>query len=93
VGQAPGPALERGLALAEEVLAERPTWAEARLLRGSLLLTRAEGLSAPEEQRRWSSLALEELTLGLEANPNLERGWRDELLLARRLTATALDVP
>jgi serine/threonine-protein kinase len=78
----------RGLTLAEEMLTARPTWAEARLLRASVLLARAQGASTAEEQRRWGRQALEDLTRGLDANPNLKRGWRAQLQLARRLTAS-----
>ncbi|MET0401773.1 MAG: tetratricopeptide repeat protein, partial [Cystobacter sp.] len=41
-GRDPGPSLERGLALARQLLAARPDWPDARILRGALLALRGE---------------------------------------------------
>jgi serine/threonine-protein kinase len=71
-GLEPQAPLEQGLALAGEVLAARPAWAEARALRASLQLLRFKPRpdAAPEDSR-----ALQELRDALRANPNLRSTW------------------
>ncbi|QAT87055.1 serine/threonine protein kinase [Corallococcus coralloides] len=64
--QDPEPLLTRGLTLADALLAERPNWAEARLLRAALLRTRD-----PD-----SAQAREDRDAALKANANLAPGWR-----------------
>jgi serine/threonine-protein kinase len=77
-GGEPRPVLERGLALANQGLAERPGWAEGLLLRAGLRMEQAE-----------SREALEDFTRALVANPNLEPAWRNQALRAQRLAATS----
>ncbi len=55
-GLEPRPALERGLALADEVLAARPRWADALLLRSSL--REEAGLTRQAREDREQALAL-----------------------------------
>jgi serine/threonine-protein kinase len=74
-GQEATQPLKQGFEQAEAVLSTRPDWPEARVLRASLLLLRAEQPSQPEEQQLWLRQAQEELTQALEANPHLQREW------------------
>ncbi|MFL5358788.1 MAG: serine/threonine protein kinase, partial [Archangium sp.] len=75
-GQAPDPLLMRALDMANELLAARPEWPDARLLRASVLLRLAE-TAAPEEQRRgWREQAGEDLSRALASNPQLEHEWK-----------------
>ncbi|WP_163999972.1 serine/threonine-protein kinase [Pyxidicoccus caerfyrddinensis] len=70
------PALQRGLELAGHVLAARPRWARARVLRASVLLALAR-TSAPAEQRQaWSDEAREDLEGALAHNPHLVPAWQ-----------------
>ncbi len=78
-GQDPGPILERGLTQANVLRDERPLWAEARVLRASLLLLGKD--SASLEQRQQTQ---EELTRALADNPNLARKWERPLLRIRK---------
>ncbi|MBF5045003.1 protein kinase [Aggregicoccus sp. 17bor-14] len=68
--QPPRPALERGLALAGEVLAARPGLAEARLLHASLLGVDAE-VSEPPQREALLARARSELARGVSLNPRL----------------------
>ncbi|HEX5749734.1 MAG TPA: protein kinase [Archangium sp.] len=68
-GQDPGPSLQRGLELAQQLLAVRPGWPDARLLRGSLLALKQE----------WRGRAREDLSLALSANPGFQREWASAL--------------
>ncbi|MFY0527984.1 protein kinase domain-containing protein [Archangium gephyra] len=67
--QDPGPSLQRGLELAQQLLAVRPGWPDARLLRGSLL--------ALEQESRGQ--AREDLSSALSANPAFQREWGSAL--------------
>jgi len=88
-GQPPSPALARGLELAGQVLAARPYWPEARLLRGSLLTLEAEALGNSEASRKARSQALDDLTSALSANANLSREWGPALQRLQQLRADA----
>ncbi|QSQ24587.1 protein kinase [Pyxidicoccus parkwayensis] len=66
-------ALRRGLELAEQVLAARPTWARARVLHASLLL-------ALDETRK--DEARKELEGALASNPHLVPAWQGLLAQA-----------
>lgn len=66
VRQDPEPVLARGLTLANGLLAERPKWAEALLLRAALL-----GTKDPT-----SVQARADRDAGLAANPNLKPWWK-----------------
>ena len=86
-GRDPGPPLQRGLDLANQVLAARPAWPDARILRASLLLSRAEAADSPADQREQAARAASDFTGALEANPNLDHASGREAALARRLSA------
>ncbi|ATB36472.1 hypothetical protein CYFUS_001887 [Cystobacter fuscus] len=78
--QDPGPSLQRGLELAQQLLAVRPGWPDARLLRGSLLAIQASLPSAPPGQKQeWRRQAREDLSSALSANPGFQREWGDTL--------------
>ncbi|WP_224242469.1 serine/threonine-protein kinase [Hyalangium gracile] len=74
-GRNPKPTLRRGLALADEVLASRPEWAEARLVRALLRVALGqEPLRQGEHPAAWRQ-AEEERRAILAAHPNLRRAW------------------
>ncbi|MFY0572003.1 protein kinase domain-containing protein [Archangium lansingense] len=78
--QDPGPSLQRGLELAQQLLAVRPGWPDARLLRGSLLAVQAALPSAaPGQKQEWRGQAREELSSALAANPGFQREWGSAL--------------
>jgi hypothetical protein len=79
--------LQRGLALVNKVLETRPAWADARVLRGSLLLAEAQAAREPEARRGLGGRAAEDFKTGLAANPNLEPVWRSPATLAERLAS------
>ncbi|NOK16346.1 serine/threonine-protein kinase [Corallococcus carmarthensis] len=75
-----GPLLEQGLALVDPLIAARPDWPDAHLLRGALLALRSALPSAASEQRQaWRGQALEELSRALAANPGFRREWGSTL--------------
>jgi serine/threonine-protein kinase len=86
-GRDPLPPLQRGLALVNKVLETRPAWADARVLRGSLLLAEAQAAREPEARRGLGGRAAEDFKTGLAANPNLEPVWRSPATLAERLAS------
>ena len=78
--QDPGPSIERGLELARQLLAVRPQWPDARLLRGSLLALRAASpLATPRQKQEWRGQAWEDLSMALGANPSFQREWGPSL--------------
>jgi serine/threonine-protein kinase len=85
-GRDPGPR-PSALDLANEVLAVRPAWPDALVLRATATLVQAEGDAHPEDQGTHSSSALADFTRALGANANLERAWAPQLARARRLAA------
>jgi serine/threonine-protein kinase len=84
----PAPPLQRGLALAAQVLTARPEWPDARILRARLLLIQAQASDDPAGQRELAARAGDDFTRALAANPNLERAWSAEAAQARRLATT-----
>jgi serine/threonine-protein kinase len=79
-GQDPGPSLQHGLELAQQLLAARPRWPDARLLRGSLLaLQAALPTAASGQQQQWRAQAREDLSRALSANPGFQREWGSAL--------------
>ena len=84
-GQDAGSPLRRGLELANQVLADRPDWPEARLLRAGLLLVQGEAEGNREEQRALGGRALADLNRALEVNPRLSRRWGSQVAAAQRL--------
>jgi eukaryotic-like serine/threonine-protein kinase len=81
------PQSQRGLTLVNQVLERRPTWAEARVLRASLLLTQAQATHEGEERRALGRRAAEDFKGALAANANLEHVWRSEATRAEQLSA------
>jgi serine/threonine-protein kinase len=86
-GRDPRPQSQRGLALANQVLEARPAWAEARVLRGSLLLGQAQASREPEERRALGARAAEDFKSAFATNANLEHVWRSRAMLGERLAA------
>jgi serine/threonine-protein kinase len=78
--QDPGPSLQRGVELAQQLLALRPDWPDARLLRGSLFALQAALPSAtPGQKQQWRAQAREDLSSALSANPGFQREWGSAL--------------
>lgn len=86
-GQDPVVPSRRGMALVDQVLAARPAWPDARVLRASLLLTQAEAIRGSEAQRELAARAAADFKSALSANPNLEHAWRSEATRAEQLSA------
>jgi serine/threonine-protein kinase len=86
-GRDPQGPSRRGMALADQVLAARPAWPDARVLRASLLLAQATAARGPETPRDLGSRAADDFKGALAANPNLEHAWRSQATLAERLAA------
>lgn len=86
-GRDPLPQSRRGLALVNQVLEARPDWAEARVLRASLLLAQAQATREQEEQRALGGRAAEDFKSALATNPNLEHAWRSQATRAEQLSA------
>jgi serine/threonine-protein kinase len=84
----PAPALKRGLEQAETVLATHSNQAEARILRATLLLARAESSPPREARQAEVSKALEDFTQAFALNPHLERLWKGRATHARQLAAS-----
>jgi eukaryotic-like serine/threonine-protein kinase len=87
LGQDPGPALQRGLELANQVLATHPTWPDARILRASLLVLQAQRSPNGAQQREQAARAAEDFARALAVNPALEKAWKIQAATARRLAA------
>ena len=88
-GHDAAPLLQRGLELCNQLLADRPDWPEARLLRAGLLLAQGKAESRREEQRALGSRALADLNRALEVNPRLSRRWGSQVAAAQRLAGAA----
>ncbi|HWO20646.1 MAG TPA: protein kinase [Kofleriaceae bacterium] len=86
IGGDPAPALTPGLALANELVALRPSWPDARVLRADLDLVQAQRATGAE-QRDHAARADEDFARALAANPALVGPWRDRAALARQLAA------
>jgi serine/threonine-protein kinase len=84
-GQDAGSPLRRGLELANQVLADRPDWPEARLLRAGLLLVQGKTDDDRKEQRALGGRALADLHRALEVNPRLSRRCASQVVAAQRL--------
>jgi serine/threonine-protein kinase len=87
--QDPEPSARRGLALAQEVLAARPEWPDALLLRASMLLALADATTDSKQQRRWRGEALNDIDKALALNPRFEQTWKNQRLLVQRLVTTS----
>ena len=84
-GRSTDASLNRGLELANQLLAIRPRWPDARLLRGRLLLLQAQSSATATERRVRAAAAAADFAQALAANPSLERPWGGQLVLARKL--------
>ncbi|MFO0591531.1 MAG: serine/threonine protein kinase, partial [Polyangiaceae bacterium] len=78
------PIVDEALDMLAPVLTARPAWADARALRGALLLQRAR--AANEGAREIATKATEDLDAALQTNPNLERRFRADEIAAKQLT-------
>ncbi|HEX4420959.1 MAG TPA: protein kinase [Kofleriaceae bacterium] len=85
--QDPDPTLQRGLALANQLLATHPTWPDARILRASLLVIQLQRLPDVAQQREQAARAAEDFTRALAVNPALDNVWKIQAALAQRLAA------
>jgi serine/threonine-protein kinase len=86
-GTDPAPSLQRGLALVNQVLAARPTWPEARILRASLLVLQAQRTTDAAARREQAARAAEDFAKALAVNPGLEKAWKRQVALAQQLAA------
>jgi serine/threonine-protein kinase len=86
-GGDPAPAVQRGLALATQLLAGRPTWAPARLLRASLWLVEAQRASRVERRRELGAKAAAEFTQVLAIHRDLAKAWSRRAAAAQLLAA------
>jgi eukaryotic-like serine/threonine-protein kinase len=89
LGQDPGPSLQRGLALANQVLAARPTWPDARVLRASLYVLQAERAPDATARRAQATQATDDFASALAVNPGLglAEPWKRQVAQARQLAA------
>jgi tetratricopeptide (TPR) repeat protein/predicted Ser/Thr protein kinase len=88
MGQEPGPALRRGIELADQVLAVRPTWPDARVLRASLLVLQAQCSTDVAQRRTYAAQAAEDFDKALAVNAVLGKAWKPRAVLAQQLAAT-----
>ena len=88
-GRDPGPALERATAQADQLLAARPDWPDARLLRASQLLLRAQTSKRRDQQRDLARRARDDFTRALAENSNLAARWQDHARRARSMAAAS----
>jgi serine/threonine-protein kinase len=86
-GRDPGPSLARGLELVNQVLAARPTWPDARILRASLFLVEAQSSVTAAERRELAASAAREFSGALAINPGLDKAWRSQAALAQQIAA------
>jgi serine/threonine-protein kinase len=87
MGRDSEPALQRGLALANQVLAKRPTWPDARILRASLLVVQAQRAADTAERRQRGRQAADDFAGALAVHPGLEKPWRRQIAQAQQLAA------
>ncbi|TSC33940.1 serine/threonine-protein kinase [Corallococcus sp. Z5C101001] len=79
-----GPLLQQALEQVDPLIASRPDWPDAHLLRGALLSLRAALPPDEAGQRQaWREQAVEELSRALTANPGFQREWGGLLRGAR----------
>jgi len=82
-GRDPLPSLERGLALANALIRQRPLWANPLLLRASLTLTRLEVATHPEPQVL--DQTRKDIERALELNGHLQQEAEQQLSRLRKL--------
>jgi serine/threonine-protein kinase len=83
----PSPSLARGLELVNQVLAARPNWPDARILRASLLVLQAQGSVLAAERREQAASAARDFSSALAINPGLDKAWRAQAALAQQIAA------
>jgi eukaryotic-like serine/threonine-protein kinase len=81
----PEPALQHGLELATQLLAARPSWAAALVLRASLRLAEAEHAERPDVRRARAGEAAADFDQARSINCNLTPAWSRRAALARQL--------
>jgi serine/threonine-protein kinase len=79
------PALTRGLALAEGVLAARPSWPDALVLHADLLLVQARRAERPEARRALAGQSTATFRRAFALNRNLEQASRSAAAAAQAL--------
>jgi serine/threonine-protein kinase len=87
MGYGSGPALAHGLDLVNHVLAARPDWPDARILRASLLVLQAQSSEVFAERRAQAASAAQEFSTALARNPGVDKAWRTQAALAQRIAA------
>jgi tetratricopeptide (TPR) repeat protein len=85
--------LERGITLVDPLLARRPIWPDAQVVRASLRLAQAQRAAGNRERRARAALAAEDFASALTGNPALEKVWQRQAALARVLAATPPSIP
>jgi hypothetical protein len=88
MGRDPGASLPRGLALANQVLATRPAWPDAQILRATLLVLQAQRPAEVAERRERGTQAADDFARALAIHPALEKVWKRQVTQAQQL-ATA----
>ena len=84
-GQAPGPSLTRGLALANDVLSRHPAWPDALVLRASLTLLQAQSSASAADRRSLAERAAQDFTRALALHPALGKTWEGQAAQAAAL--------
>ncbi|HEX3477851.1 MAG TPA: hypothetical protein VHT91_22670, partial [Kofleriaceae bacterium] len=84
-GRDPGPAVARGLELANQVLKGRPGSPDALVLRASLTLIRARYVRDPIDRGTQAEHARHDFDAAFTANHMLEKVWASEAALAQKL--------
>jgi serine/threonine-protein kinase len=84
-GEDPGPALVRGLALANDVLARHPAWPDALILRAGLALVQAQSSTGAANRRAQARRAVQDFTAALASHPALARLWEPQQAAAAAL--------
>jgi len=86
-GTDPTPSLQRGLELVNQVLAARPTWPDARILRASLLVVQAQHTADAATRRERGTRAMDDFAKALAVNPGLEKPWKRQVALAQQFAS------
>ncbi len=84
-GGDPGPALIRGLELANQLLAHHPRWPDALVLRASLTLVQAQRARDAADRRAQAEHAQQDFDAAITANRSLYNVWAGEAALAKQL--------
>jgi eukaryotic-like serine/threonine-protein kinase len=84
-GGDPGPALTRGLELANQVLVHHRSSPDALILRASLTLVQAQRARDADDRRAQAERARQDFDAAITANRSLNNVWADEAALAKQL--------